>query len=157
MSRTIALVACASQKRDHAAPAKDLYISSLFRKARAYAEQHDAWLILSAKHGVLHPDTITEPYDASLTTSPIAYRRSWTRHLHRALDPWLNTGDIVTALAGERYREGLEPYLRRRGIRLYVPMRGLGIGQQLAWLSAPPPKPSQRGTPQPATPNTGEI
>lgn len=32
------LVACARQKRDAAAPAADLYVSDLFRKARAYAE-----------------------------------------------------------------------------------------------------------------------
>ena len=38
MTRTIYLVACASKKRCGIAPAKDLYVSALFTKTRAYVE-----------------------------------------------------------------------------------------------------------------------
>jgi len=36
---TICLVGCGKSKLDRAAPAKDLYTGSLFRAARAFAEQ----------------------------------------------------------------------------------------------------------------------
>jgi len=38
-------------------------------------------------------------------------------------------------LAGERYREFLVPELAEHGYATDVPMRGLGIGRQLQWLS----------------------
>jgi hypothetical protein len=47
----------------------------------------------------------------------------------------LRPRDRVVILAGIAYREFLEPSLRSRGYVVEVPMRGLGIGRQLAWLS----------------------
>ncbi|WP_328596834.1 riboflavin synthase, partial [Agromyces humi] len=42
----------AAQKLRRPAPARDLYVSQLFRKSSAYVEWNcDAWFILSAKHG----------------------------------------------------------------------------------------------------------
>ena len=47
---------CAKNKLERRAPARDLYVSELFDRARAVAEQTcDSWLILSAKHGVVVP------------------------------------------------------------------------------------------------------
>lgn len=135
MSRTIVLVACVGMKQLAVAPARDLYTSPWFRKARAIAERADAWYILSAAHGVLHPDTPTAPYDATLNRMTAAARREWSAHVRRRLDTLLTRGDRVTIFAGERYRDGLETHLRRRGVHPNVPMRGLGIGQQLAWLT----------------------
>ncbi|MDQ0619218.1 DUF6884 domain-containing protein [Arthrobacter globiformis] len=54
---TIGLVACASQKLQRPAPARELYVSQWFKKASAYAELTcDRWYILSAKHGLIYPD-----------------------------------------------------------------------------------------------------
>ena len=59
---TVGLVACASQKLQRPAPARELYVSQLFKKASAYAGLTcDRWYILSAKHGLVHPDTVLEP------------------------------------------------------------------------------------------------
>lgn len=66
---TVGLVGCASQKLRRAAPARELYVSQLFKKASAYAEKTcDRWYILSAKHGLVHPDEVLEPYDVKLDT-----------------------------------------------------------------------------------------
>jgi len=43
--------------------------------------------------------------------------------------------DAVQFLAGERYRELLVPLLREAGLEIHIPMEGLRIGEQLAWLS----------------------
>ncbi len=43
-------------------PAKDLYVSALFDKERAYAERTGIpWFILSAQHGLVAPDEVLEP------------------------------------------------------------------------------------------------
>lgn len=137
MTITVGLVGCASQKLQRPAPARELYVSQLFRKASAYAEATcDRWYILSAKHGLVHPDTILEPYDVRLgtnhrTTPPI---HQWADTVRGQLDTELAGLKDVTlvALAGEQYRTALLhstwPY--------EVPMKGLGIGQQLGWLTA---------------------
>ena len=52
------------------------------------------------------------------------------------LEPCLVGVDTVVFLAGKPYREFLEPSLRQRGLQVRVPMRGLRLGQQLAWLDA---------------------
>lgn len=69
-SYAVGLVGCASQKLRRPAPARELYVSPLFKKASAYAEQAcDRWYVLSAKHGLVHPDAIFEPYDMKLGTN----------------------------------------------------------------------------------------
>lgn len=37
-------------------------------------------------------------------------------------------------LAGLRYREEIEPFLRKRGFAVSVPLEGLKIGEQLRYL-----------------------
>jgi hypothetical protein len=136
MSKVV-LVACVGQKLDHAALAADLYRSPWFHKARRYAEMvADRWWILSAKHGLVAPDEVIEPYDETLRKMPARRRRQWTcqvlENLTLTTDPaW----DKVTVLAGRAYRELLVAWLAYRGYTVDVPMEGLSIGRQLQWLN----------------------
>ena len=134
--KTLALVACASRKRTVPAPAADLYVSDLFRKARAHAERNsDAWFVLSAQHGLVEPGAVLEPYDVTLNGVGVSERASWADRVWNRLEPLVEQGDTVIFLAGARYREGLVARLEAQGVRVEVPMEGLGIGEQLAWLS----------------------
>jgi hypothetical protein len=102
---TVGLVGAASQNLQRPAPARDLYASQLFRKASAYAEAIcDRWYILSAKHGLVHPDTVIEPYDMRLgtnhpTSPPI---HAWADRVRGQLDVELAGLEDVTlvVLAG---------------------------------------------------------
>lgn len=132
---TVGLVACASRKLQRPAPARELYISQLFRKASAYAGRTcDRWYILSARHGLVHPDTVLEPYDQRLSGSPSSpANQAWADRVRRQMAEELEgIGNVrLIALAGEQYRGILQgaswPY--------EIPMKGLGIGGQLAWLT----------------------
>ena len=76
----IGLVACSMRKADRPLPARDLYVSPLFRAARAYAERRygpEGWLILSACHGLVHPNQVLAPYDLSLRQLTRAERAAW--------------------------------------------------------------------------------
>jgi hypothetical protein len=129
-------VGCASQKLKRPAPARELYVYQLFKKASAYAELTcDRWYLLSAKHGLVHPDTVLEPYDMRLgtnhRTSPPIHQ--WGARVKEQFAAELAGLENVTlvALAGEQYRIAMP------GSRwpVEIPMKGLGIGQQLGWLT----------------------
>lgn len=129
------LVACVAAKLDHAAEARDLYISPWFRKARTYVERTGSpWLILSARHGLITPGAVIEPYDATLGRMGAPARRLWGA---RVLDELARVVDVAApliVLAGRSYRDPLWPSIASRAA---APMEGLAIGQQLAWLSRP--------------------
>lgn len=135
-SHTVALVACAAAKLTSPSAARDLYVSSLFRKSRAYVEANaDSWFVLSAKHGLVAPDRVIEPYDVTLNAMPVAERRRWSEQVNRQLAEVVGPGDRLLVLAGARYREGVESVQRSRGVVVDVPMQGMRIGEQLQWLS----------------------
>lgn len=131
----VALVSCVKTKRETAAPAKDLYTSPLFRSLRTYAEGNaDAWYILSAKHGVLHPDEVTAPYEQTLNRMAKSARDGWAAKVLGELAHLLPVGAEVILLAGMNYRKGIEATLKQGEFVVSVPLEGLRLGQQLAWL-----------------------
>jgi len=137
-SKTFVLVSCGSKKLSQSAPARDLYTGDLFKKSRAFAEQQPgaSWFVLSAKHGLLAPEQLIKPYNKTLNEMPIDERRIWAREVFRVLvdEQALAPGDETILLAGAHYCEFLVPFLRAFGVRVLQPLRGLGIGQRLAWL-----------------------
>lgn len=131
----VALVSCVKQKHDHAARASDLYTSQLFRGLRRYAETHaDVWYILSAEHGVLRPEQVIEPYERTLNRMLKRERVDWSKRVQQQLIEILPAGADIILLAGMRYREEIEPFLRERGFCVSVPLEGLKIGEQLQRL-----------------------
>lgn len=137
LSADLCLVSCVSKKLPCPAPAKDLYVSQWFLKARAFVESRRwPWFILSAEHGLLHPDAVTVPYEKTLNKMGADARRAWANAVMHALEPHLAKEKTVVILAGKKYREFLAPQLRTRGVQVCVPMAGLSIGKQLGWLKA---------------------
>jgi hypothetical protein len=133
--RKIALVACVKEKSHMPMPARDLFISNWFRRASAYAMRvADEWYILSAKYGLVAPDTVIEPYDEPLNRMPVAARRAWAKCVLEDLDRVLQPGDQVMILAGKKYRENLVNPIQQMGCSVEIPMEGLRIGEQLRWL-----------------------
>lgn len=135
----VGLVGCVKAKRAVASPAEDLYVSTLFAGRRRYVERTcDRWFVLSAKHGLLEPTTLVEPYDETLKTKGRLERRRWSESVLEQLDAAL--GDVAGAIfevhAGAEYRDhGLTAGLLARGARVEVPVEGLRIGEQLAFYT----------------------
>ena len=132
--RTVVLISCVSQKLDKKARAKDLYISTLFRKNISYAKSlhPDAIYILSAKYGLLKPDDEIEPYDVTLNTMKASERKSWAMTVLEQLKREESlTYTKYIFLAGANYRKYLLPSLKH----YEVPMEGLPIGKQLQFLT----------------------
>lgn len=134
--RPLFLVSCVGQKAPEPCAARDLYRSDWFRKARAYVEGLDVdWRVLSAEHGLVRPDQILAPYDRTLLTMSAPARQVWAEGVVAQLRP-LDLRAGVVFLAGERYRHPLLlNWLAWAAGPVSVPMAGLGIGQQKAWLA----------------------
>jgi hypothetical protein len=142
---TTVLVACCGKKLVGKHAAKDIYQSQLFRKARAWAERHgDDWFILSAKYGVVAPDDQIDTYDLALNTTSREYRLEWAGRVATKLRD-VAKGRLVV-LAGENYCQAWPEHFQF----VERPLKGLGIGKQLAWLTQSeglPPRSGSRGTP----------
>ncbi len=140
----VGLISCVSRKRADATEARNLYSSPLFMKAREYVEiRCDTWYILSAKHGLVSPTQVIDPYEETLNTKPRAEREKWAQKVWADLSRRLKSSDHVIILAGKRYREFLVPLATNHGCAVEVPMEGLSIGRQLQWLSKQLSQPSR--------------
>lgn len=136
VSSTIYLVSCVKRKRDTPSAARDLYVSEWFVKARAYVERSRMpWFILSAEYGLVEPTTIIAPYEKTLKALSGAERRRWAEMVIEQMKSSLPQSDCAVVLAGSCYRKLLIDYLDNRYPKVCVPMAGLGIGEQLSWLS----------------------
>lgn len=142
---TVYLIACASTKLAHRAKAKDLYISTLFKLSREYAEcqNPDEIFVISALHHLLDWEKFIEPYDVTLSYVPPKKRKpqlivldkeerkAWGIEVAKKLRLKYDLKkDKLVALAGKNY---IEP-LRNAGVECQDPLKGLGQGKRLKEL-----------------------
>lgn len=135
----IILVTCVKTKRRNPCAAKDLYVSPLFVKQRAYAEESGVpWFILSAEHGLLVPDEWLSPYERYLPDTPAAFRSAWgiwvAARLQLLAGPL--SGRVIEVHAGSAYIEAIRPQLDVHGATLTEPLHGLSMGARLAWYGS---------------------
>lgn len=110
-----------------------MYLSPLFKLSLRYARSlgPDEIFVLSAKHGLVDLQQELEPYDLTLNEMPAKEVERWAgRVLDRLRDAADLEKDRIVFIAGERYRK----YLLTKVAHPEVPLRGLGIGQQLKVL-----------------------
>jgi hypothetical protein len=134
----VILVSCSKQKRPQPAPARELYTSPLFQKARRYAETSGKpWFILSAEHGLVAPDEWLAPYERYLADTPSSFRRAWAAWVAARLE--LLTGELSSRVfeihAGRTYVDTVAPALSSRGAGFLLPLDGLAQGERLAWYN----------------------
>ena len=108
-----------------------------------FAEQFcDEWRIVSAKYGVVHPDTLILDYDASIEEVDI---NEWMDAVEEGLEEldWQDPDD-VWALIGRRYldaeaddgRTPLKLLNKSEPTIYYLFEQTSGIGEQNQWLGA---------------------
>ncbi|MCF6408850.1 DUF6884 domain-containing protein [Pseudalkalibacillus salsuginis] len=136
MKQSIGLLATGRKKLDHPAPVLEFYTSPLFQKSVQYAKEHyDRFYFYNAKDGLLVPDQKLEPYDLSIKTFSIMEKKVWARKVIETFMQYESQEDVLVYLHGGKvYRDHLEPQLEQKGYEYTIPMKGLGIGQQLAWF-----------------------
>ena len=136
LQHSLVLVSCVKSKLSRPAPARELYTSRWFCKARDLIESSDArWFILSARYGLIAPEVEIAPYDLTLNSLRVADRRAWATGVLQQLLPETLTEKRVVILAGRRYYEFIIEPLKKMGLTVELPMQHLGLGEQLSWLS----------------------
>ena len=125
-----------SEKGPAAVAAQDLYVSTLFRLRRAYAETlGSAWFILSAKHGLVRVDEVLGPYDVRVSNLSAADRRAWGERVFAQLQATVGPlpRRVFEFHAGSHYVEAVKPHLEKVGAAVEWPLQGLRLGEQLHW------------------------
>jgi len=127
---------------------EQLYKSPLFSKRLDYAESRGLrWAILSAKYGVWFPRIELKPYDMTFAKMEAAEIAAWhigvaQRLLEELWEPFnenqssdaLKPSELTIEIhAGADYCHPLTEILTAVGIKVELPLKGLGIGEQLAW------------------------
>lgn len=136
--QVVYVVGCGKAKQSRRTRASEMYTGGLFRACAEHARANgDTWRILSGLHGIMKPEQVIAPYDARVPRREreLGY---WVNNAANSLtaDPTLRAGFRVVCLAGEEYAAPLRAELERRGIQVDCPLRGLQVGQRLAWLKA---------------------
>lgn len=145
----VLLLGCVKKKRATPAPARDLYVSPLWRARREYAEASGRpWFVLSALHGLVDPTRQLEPYDLALNDRPAAERREWGAQviadLERVAGPL--RGRELEVHAGGAYVRALAGPAAARGATIQAPLAtAAGIGVQLGWYAQAKEASSTRG------------
>ena len=138
----VGLIGCCAEKGPEAAPARELYRSRLFRSAMGWISKPgrvNEWAILSAKHGLVMPDDMIDPYDVALSSLTADERRDWEAMVREQLLARWGGNAIFMVLAGADYRAALRglPYVedviahwtQQRRDRGMIPRRAaMGIG-----------------------------
>lgn len=131
--KSIILISCCKQKAKERCKAKNMYISPLFKLSWKYAKQFDSDIyILSAKYGLLNPETIIEPYDLTLKKFSKDEQIKWSSDIVEKLKNICSLeNDKFIILAGNTYIEYILPFIKN----YELPMIGLGLGKRLKWLN----------------------
>ena len=132
----IALISCVKTKSSDKVPAQDLYTSPLFKKSRTWAEINcDKWFVLSAKYGLVSPNTPLKPYGETLRSARKNLKEAWAKKVYTQMKAKgiLRKEVQFWWLAGRDYKEPLSNLLS--GFSQYDPMEGLKIGNRLKWLT----------------------
>ena len=134
---TTVYVGCGTSKRPGLRPAADKYDSTYFALKRAYAETHDDWYILSAKYGLIKPETLIDDYDVSVGDG--IFPGQWHDRVRASINchPDRVATDCIEVLAGKRYVEPIRDLLDGLLCDVVYPFEKgefNGIGEQMAWL-----------------------
>jgi len=131
------LISCSKSKLATEALARELYTGHLFQKAVAWAEHHRyRWFIISALHGLVTPDQTLQPYNFTIKELRKPERESWAyRAISCQLSKYAPSGSHAFLIMPEPYRRHIQTTLRERGITYENPVEGMGIGQQMKWLT----------------------
>lgn len=125
----VTLIQCTNSKQDTASPARDLYDESqYFRRMREWANARgNPWFILSAKHGLVSPGTVIEPYD----------ERGLSEQQANEIAAELSKRGVtvVDITAGRDYTNQLVPALEARGVDVINHFAGCRIGTRRSKLA----------------------
>lgn len=135
--KRIALIGCSKSKDIKVSPAHILYNkSTLFKKAYKFCTQsnYDKVYILSAKHYLITPTTVIEPYDKTLKRMDRTEKYKWSMVVADQIREKIEKGSQLDFHCGEEYLTYLIQFLKDE-YKLNLPLEKLSIGKRLRWYN----------------------
>ena len=130
----IIFLSCVAKKNDHPCCAREMYWpSTWFKSAYLYAasQKPNAIYILSAKYGLLVPDTIIKPYQKTLCDQSDFELRRWAIMVTEQIRiKNIDLNEKAIFLCGINYRK----YIKRLFSDYEEPVAHLGIGSQVKYF-----------------------
>lgn len=129
-NKKIGIVGCVKTKKAFACAAGDMYTSPLFTLSVEWLKNQGIteWYILSAEHGLLHPNTIIEPYEKTLNKMNRWDYGAWCSKLGKQVRKVFSEDQEFVVLGGSLYA-GPMTYFKSE-----FPLKGMGLGQRLQFL-----------------------
>ena len=123
--KILVIAGCSSKKLLYAAPAKNLYQGTLFKKIKKLVTYNQLdFMILSAKYGIIHENDIIKPYNKTLKNkNDILKLRKKVIPKLKAIE--LNY-DLIIIIMGKKYRDVLSPLFDDNKYKMIYDQRGIG-------------------------------
>jgi hypothetical protein len=129
------LISCGKHKQHSPSPAAQLYTSPRFRLSVMLPPRlHLPFSVLSAEHGLLHPETLVEPYDVSLSSKSREERRHWAERVFTQLATTYPHVQSYVLLTDDDYRDELVPLLLGKNFSVVEPLLGLERSGRISFL-----------------------
>lgn len=135
------LIGCGKRKSPNPCRADAMYRGSLFVKRLEYANR-SGWpfFIVSAKYGLIPPDTLIAPYNLRIADLDRLDLSAWSLGVAQALvsqlfEPFDPRRFLVELHMGSDYAEPLRSILPAVGINYDWPVRGMSQGEQMHWYT----------------------
>lgn len=119
-------------------PVGEFFAAPIFHKALTYAQaQADQVYVLVAKQGFVSLEQGITDFDAKLHRGKARIRREWVFDVVRdqVMKGDFRAGDQIALYVSQRYARYLRQRLETLGCEVSEPLKGLNLGQQLAWLT----------------------
>lgn len=131
------VIGCGRDKTSIATAARNLYVSDRFQRSLTVAQKLTApFAILSAKHGVVDPDRILDPYDLDLSHLSDADQRLWANLAIEQLAKHAEGRSICILATGPYVSRLVEANrARRQPLKIISPWLKLERPDRLAWLN----------------------
>lgn len=132
--RFVAVVSCASEKRNYPSPARLLYKGTLFRLQSEWAERNcNQWVIISALHGIVWPDTVVAPYDLQIKDLTEEDRLQWGAKVRKSLSRIAKGSEFLFMSSRLYFDTAAVP-----GSHMLFEMPDARFGHRMKWLKSHP-------------------
>lgn len=133
--KPVVLISCGKEKRQWSCRASEMYCSERFISAKQFAQQQNYdWYVISAKHGLLHPDAMIEPYDLSILNFTDNEKNLWAEKITNDIFKLHELSTKIMILADNNYSNALAYKLNKKGYSVILPFNEIDYTQQKNFL-----------------------
>jgi hypothetical protein len=134
--KRIFIITCSENKLDYENQAKNLYTSQRFKLAKDIAEKYgDDWFIISAKHGLLKPTDIIQPYNASILEFSLQEKQKWAKKAFLQIIELSGKNIKLICLGDPEYFKQLAIEANKKKVNIYIPFKHISKDNRIKWLN----------------------